>query len=70
MPAKEAPVCCTTAVVYFGTMALNFRFEHNGFVWKKNSDQTAILDTGENPEPRLFAFYTPVVPCHRCVCRQ
>ncbi len=66
----ETFVCCTRAVVYFGTMALNFRFEYQGSVWKKTSDQTAILDTGQNPEPRWFAFNTPVIPCHLCACRQ
>lgn len=67
MPKEK---CCTTAVVYFGTMARNYRFEYEGSVWKKHSDQTATLNTGKNPEPRLFAFYTPVIPYHRCVCRQ
>lgn len=68
MPAKETPCC--TAVMQFRTMPVNFLFTYNQQVWKKLTEQTAILNTGKNPEPRLFLPHTMVVPYHQCACRQ
>lgn len=69
MPTKDTVPCCAPAFIFFGTMAMHYRFEYDGQVWKKHSHETAILDMGTNPEPRTFTFYTPVTPYHRCVCR-